>query len=77
MTSTGVLGLIRRDGDEWRLAIYDSARKRKLAIVVGSSGYVLRALVAVGLATPVPALTKNWNRARVALICGKPANGDP
>ncbi len=77
--STGVLlGLISAEGDRVQLTLYAREHRRPVAVVIGSSGYVLLALVAVGLAAPAPItsrrLLKHGDRSSVALVGYQPAH---
>lgn len=49
-----VLGVIERDGADWRLTV--RVGRTAVAVIYGSSGYVGRALVALGLAAPAVGL---------------------
>jgi hypothetical protein len=71
---TGIIGVISsRDGG---LALTLFSRERRIvARVIGSEAYLLRALVAVGLAPTVVPLTKNRRRRELPLVGRKPANG--
>lgn len=75
---TGVLlGLISTEGDRVQLTLYARERRRPVAVVIGSSGYVLLALVAVGLAAaPVASgrLRKHGDRSGVTLVGYQPAH---
>lgn len=73
-----LVGVISTEGDRLQLTLYTRERRRPVAVVVGSSGYVLLALVAVGLAAPSPVaarrLLKHGNRSSVALVGNQPAH---
>ena len=57
-----LVGLISAEGDRVQLTLYARERRRPVAVVIGSSGYVLLALVAVGLAA-APASLRDGQRA--------------
>ena len=69
----GVLGVIASHRGELSLTLF-SRQGNRIAVVLGSESYLLRALGAVGLASPVTSLTKNRYR-RFTLLSRKPANG--
>lgn len=74
-----VLGVVQARGERLELRLYARAPTRLLAVVRGSTGYVLLALAAVGLGAP-PAvatrgLVKHRHRASSALVREEPANG--
>lgn len=72
----GVLGVISAHGGELSLTLFTRTRNR-IAVVVGSEPYLLRALGAVGLAPPIRPLVKNRSGSELPLIRRKPSNGNP
>lgn len=70
----GVVGVIvRSPSGGLRLTLRSTATRRALAVVDGSEGYLLRALVAVGLPPPlVASLRKVGHGARLSLVGSEP-----
>ncbi len=64
----------RGDEEEWQLEI--RSERGTIAVVRGSRAYVLRGLLAAGLAAPVAWLLKDRRRWKRALVCSQPANGN-
>ena len=71
----GLLGVIDTRRGELTLTLF--VNRKRIAIVVGSEQYLHRALSAVGLASPVPALAKHGRRSGVPLVSREPANWNP
>jgi len=72
----GVLGVIATLDGELTMTLF-SRNRRKVAVVIGSEGYLLRALGAVGLAPTIAPLAKHRRRPELPLVRRKPANGNP
>ena len=72
MSQRGLYAVVRRERHE-SVATFYAGRKR-IAVVRGSRAYVLRALLATGLASAVVRLGEHRHRPRVALVGGKPSD---
>lgn len=64
----GLYGLIFWEDDEWHLVVCRGYAR--IAYVIGSRPYVLRALAALGLSPSVSSFSEDWDRSRVTLIGG-------
>jgi len=70
----GVVGVISSHGSKLRLAFY-SRRRRPFLIVIGSRSYLLRALIAVGLQSPILPLDDDGGRTREPFVGDEPPDG--
>ena len=68
-----LMGLIEKDSDGLRMTLFTRDR-RAIAVVVGSRQYLLRALVAVGLSSPVLPFAKDLRRSRLAFVSDEPSH---
>ncbi len=74
-----LMGVVRTRAEEvLELRIYSCESRRAVAIVRGSSAYVLLALAAAGLTAPVTprGLRKHRDGSDIAFIREQPANGN-
>ncbi len=74
--ASGVLGVIHANESELTLTLF-SRERRVVAVVIGSERYLLRALVAVGLAPPVAALAKDRRRPELPFVRKEPSKWSP